>query len=140
MRSSTMTRGRAGLANVTTDSTKRAKALMEQMTALGLSGRELAAKSGVARGTVGNALEGTASRGTYDRLEKFLSDLEDEMSSEVAAPTPVVPERPNNDFVEFRLTGNFGVDVVVRGPVSDLAELEASVGRLMGKMGTNGGS
>jgi transcriptional regulator with XRE-family HTH domain len=121
---------------VTTDNTKRAKALTDRIAALGLSGRELAAQSGVARGTVSNALGGTAGRGTYERLEKFLGDLEHEMESDaLPSDTPKAPTQSNNDLVEFRLTGNFGVDVVVRGPVSDLAELEAAVTRLMSRMG-----
>lgn len=123
---------------MTTDNTERARALTNRIAALGLSGRELAAQSGVARGTVSKALGGTAGRGTYDRLEKFLGDLDHEMTSD--APTPVapdVPETPRNDLVEFRLTGNFGVDVVVRGPVSDLAEIEAAVTRLMARMGSS---
>jgi transcriptional regulator with XRE-family HTH domain len=123
---------------VTADNTKRAKALMDQMTRLGLSGRELSEQSGIARGTVSNALGGTASRGTYDRLEKYLADLDDDSDPEFQpATTPATPTRQDHDLVEFRLTGNFGVDVVVRGPVSDLAELEAAVTRLMARMGSS---
>ena len=132
MGASAMNASRAGLATVTIDNAERAKALTRQMNALGLSGRELATQSGVARGTVSKALEGKAARGTYERLEKFLSDLDREMTSD--APKSEADE-PNNGLVEFRLSGNFGVDVVVRGPVSDLAELEASVGRLLSQMG-----
>ena len=120
---------------MTTDNTERARALTNRIAALGLSGRELAAQSGVARGTVSKALGGTAGRGTYDRLEKFLGDLEHEMESDV--DPAATPSRQDHDLVEFRLTGNLGVDVVVRGPVSDLAELEAAVTRLMARMGSS---
>lgn len=120
------------MANVTDDG-DRAKELTNRIARLGLSGRELAAQSGVARGTVSKALEGTASRGTYERLGRFLDDLEHAMESEVATPEPV--KSPNDGLVEFRLTGKFGVDVVVSGPVADLAELEAAVGRLLSQMG-----
>ena len=132
MKASTATRGKAESANVT-DNAQRARALMDQMTRLGLSGRELAAETGVARGTVGKALEGTASRGTYERLEAYLNDLDRDSDAEFVPAEPV--KSPKEGLVEFRLSGNFGVDVVVSGPVSDLAELEAAVGRLLSKMG-----
>jgi hypothetical protein len=36
--------------------------------------------------------------------------------------------------VEFRVSGNFGVDVVLKGPVDDLPAMEAAVNRLVERM------
>lgn len=75
--------------------------------------------------------DSSLSDGVYDRIELVLDRFEDE----VGAATPEAVKSPNEGLVEFRLSGNFGVDVVVSGPVSDLAELEAAVGRLLSQMG-----
>jgi hypothetical protein len=44
------------------------------------------------------------------------------------------PPVSGEGVVEFRVSGNFGVDVVVRGPVRDLPALEASVNRILSRM------
>lgn len=78
------------------------------------------------------AERGVAADRIYDRLEAALDLLEERTS----APSPSGPAEAD-EFVEFRLSGNFGVDVVVKGPVSDLAALEASVARLLREMKTS---
>jgi hypothetical protein len=53
---------------------------------------------------------------------------------------PDADEAPNElDLVEFQVAGNFGVRVVVKGPVRDRRELEETVMRLIGRMQANEG-
>lgn len=103
----------------------RAHGIRQRRIGLGIkSVREFAERSGVSREAVTAAEHGTASGGTYDRLEAWLDRAEREN----------VARNTGGDQVEFRLSGSFGVDVVVRGPVTDMAELESTVTRLIREM------
>jgi len=105
----------------------RGKALRERRIARGIkSVRKFAEVTGVSRDAVTAAEEGTASAGTYERLEAWLDSFDEETGHDVAEPPGPV---------RFRLSGNFGVEVVVEGPVENIAELEASVARLIQRMG-----
>jgi hypothetical protein len=88
--------------------------------ALGIrSVREMAMRSGVSRGAASAAEHGDGAKGTYERLENWLSEQEGG------------PSTPPPDFdietIEFVVEGDFGVKVTVKGPIRDRAELEASV-------------
>lgn len=85
--------------------------------------RELAAKSGISREAVTAAEEGTASEATYERIHAWFDRFEEEVGDDGDDAEPGV--------VEFRIAGNFGVDVIVKGPVANIAELEAAVQRLI---------
>ena len=92
------------------------------------SRRAFADATGVSREAITAAEEGRASEGTYDRLEAWLDAFDAETGNDV-------PEAPGP--VRFRLSGNFGVEVIVEGPVENITELEASVERLIRHMGDN---
>lgn len=83
----------------------------------------------VRRALLGKAESGAASDASYVKIETVLDRLEEEMGQENGTSKP----QPD-DVVEFRLSGNFGVDVVVKGPVSDMPELEGAVARLIREM------
>lgn len=87
----------------------------------------LAKKVGMDRATLtaAEAGEERTTDLTYMRVENWLTEFE----AETGANDP-----PSDDLVEFRLSGNFGVDVVVKGPVANLAELEGSIARLLREM------
>jgi transcriptional regulator with XRE-family HTH domain len=90
----------------------------------------LAERSGVDRGLVGQVVNGTAKnprRTTIAAIEAALDRLEEEMGAGAHDHN----RRATDGMVTFRLSGNFGVDVVVQGPVSNAADLEASVARLL---------
>ena len=110
--------------------------IQQRRARLGMSVRELATRAGVDRGRLA-ALEkgeGQARATTIALVETALDQLEAEMGYD-ETDRLVSPEEES--VVEFRVTGNFGVDVVVRGPVRDMAALEDSVGRLIARMSTN---
>ena len=92
------------------------------------------------RETVVRAEAGRASERTYQQIETWLSRFEEETGHdapiEATSETAVAGSSP---LVEFRIGGNFGVDVVVSGPVENLPELEASVSRLLDRLRTEGG-
>lgn len=99
-------------------------------TALGMTVKALAEKAGVDRGRLAAIEDGAGARGsTIGAIETALSRLEEEMSGPYDEPA-------SGGMVTFRMSGNFGVDVVVQGPVENLDELEASVERLIRKMRT----
>lgn len=111
---------------VTTDeSDARTAEIMRRIDGTGISDRELAEKTGVARGSIAKARKGLASIGVYDRLERWIERFEDETTTNA----------PHDEVVEFVVTGNFGVSVTVRGPVSDLAALEAAALRFTKNLG-----
>lgn len=92
-----------------------------------MSVNALAKKVGMDRATL-TAAESDEERTTdltYRRIENWLSDFETETGA---------GDSSGDNVVEFRLSGNFGVDVVVKGPVANLPELERSIARLLREM------
>lgn len=93
--------------------------------ALGITKQALAAKAGIDRGRLSEIERGANARPTTIAvIDRALAELEEEMSG------PYDSEHT----VTFRMSGNFGVDVTVQGPVENLSELEESVGRLLQRM------
>lgn len=78
----------------------------------------------VPRASIAKAEAGSASDLIYDRLELALTRLEEETGQ----------NDPDTGQVSFRISGNFGVEVVVDGPVSDIDRLEESVAKLIREM------
>jgi transcriptional regulator with XRE-family HTH domain len=110
----------------------RADQVRARRVRLGLSVKELALRAGVDRGTLAS-LEAGDERvrdRTFGAVERTLDQLETEMGIEA----PNNNGSPSADVVEFRVSGDFGVDVVVKGPVRDMDALEASVSRLLDRL------
>lgn len=103
--------------------------IRQRRTRMGLSVREFAERAGVDRGQVSKIEKGEVRphASTLGQIETALDRLEQELGMDA-------PDVTTDDMVEFRVAGNFGVDVVVRGPVRDMAALEESVSRLIAKM------
>lgn len=137
------TRFGAGLTPVTENPEPSRQQTGQELSAitarLGLSMRELADQIGVDRETIKRVFEGdpTVRERKWAEVDAKIRALDEEMGSErhkepVSLPSP-------DDIVEIRATGNFGVDIVVRGPVSDLPQLEDAVFRLVKRMGGSAG-
>lgn len=105
------------------------KRIEERRSRMGISARELAQLAGVDRGQLAKIERGEANprSSTIGALETALDRLEQELGMDA-------PDVRPEDMVEFRVAGNFGVDVVVRGPVRDMPALEESVARLVERM------
>lgn len=128
--------------SVPVDKTARGQAITRRRVTLGIkSVNEFAAITQVSRGAITAAEDGRGSENTYVRLETWLDRREDEAGFE---PGEVLrdaerkeraeaakDEPPQLDTVEFRIAGNFGVDVIVKGPVADMDKLESAVTRLV---------
>ena len=114
----------------------RAEQIRARRVRLGISVKALALRAGVDRGTLASLEAGDERirEATYGSVERALDLLEQEMGVEPAAG-------PLADVVEFRVSGDFGVDVVVKGPVRDMAAMEESVARLLARIqaGREGG-
>lgn len=128
--SATRTRRTADLPPV---SQTRGQRLRDRRLANGLSVNQLHKASSVSREAIVKAEDGEASDLTYSRLETWFDNFEDETSGPVQ--TPAVAPDADPHVVTFRLSGNFGVDVVVSGPVENIDELRETVERLMRGMG-----
>lgn len=76
--------------------------------------------TGVSRSAATAAEHGTGARGTYERLEAWLTEHEGGRHS-----------APDLEQIEFTVEGDFGVKVTVKGPIADRAELEASVANII---------
>lgn len=108
------------------------EAIRKRRTALGVTVKALAEKAGVDRGRLAAIEDGaTARASTIGAIEAALARLEQEMSGPYDEPD-------SGGMVTFRMSGDFGVDVVVQGPVENLAELESSVERLIQRMRSRG--
>jgi transcriptional regulator with XRE-family HTH domain len=99
---------------------------------------EFAKATGVSRGAITRAETGdpAATEATYLRLETWLDRFEHKTSSDAveAAEAAAASSQVEEHTVEYRLSGDFGVDLLVKGPVSNIAEMEASIGRLLDRM------
>jgi len=119
-----------------TDRQRIGRELSDIASRLGASDRDLARRFGVDRGTIVKVFDGDESvrPRKWAEVESKIRALDEEMDTERDE------EPAEEDIVEIRASGNFGVDIVVRGPVSDLAQLEDAVVRLVKRMsgGANG--
>lgn len=92
---------------------------------------QLAQEAGVSVDTLRDLEEGTTRtpRGsTVAKIVQALDRLEDEAGLNTP---PAVSELPPAGTVEFEITGDFGVRIVARAPVSDSEALEKAVARLV---------
>lgn len=121
----------AELAHVTGD-IERAAEIQRRLEALGITDREFQARTGVDRKALRRAADGEHVRGTtYTAVEAWLDKLEHEVGMDLpSAPSDL----PGEGLVTFSVSGNFGVSVTVAGPVANMAELQASVDRIVEKM------
>lgn len=103
------------------------RTVRERRNRLGMSQAELGDEAGVNRDTIGALEKGEGVR--YSTV-RAVSEALERLEAETAAP---VPEEDQDEahVMEFEVSGDFGVRVVVRGPVGDAEALEASVARLV---------
>lgn len=92
----------------------------------------MAIRSGVSRGAATAAEHGEGARGTYERLESWLTDEE-----RGSGPTRR-DESAELEQIEFTVEGDFGVKVTVKGPIADRAALEDSVAKIIRSIRNNG--
>lgn len=106
----------------------RGAGIRQRLDALGISDREWYTRTGIDRKTLNRAIENDerVRENTYGAIENWIERLEREIAG--------VRSDPADDLIEFRLSGNFGVDVVVKGPIRDRGELEDAVARLIREM------
>lgn len=112
--------------------------IKERRTRLGMHVIDLAERAGIDRGRLAEIEKGKAANTrdtTIARIERALDALEHEMSIDVDLPPGVrrVGD-PAEGIVEFTVEGNFGVRAVVKGPISDLDQLQEAVAKLIAGM------
>jgi hypothetical protein len=103
-----------------------------------MSLRQMSEHTGINRATLKNVEADGGARGTS--VSAYRAALE-KLEHETGMDMPDADESPNEmDLVEFQVAGNFGVRVVVKGPVRDRHELEETVMRLIERLQTEQGS
>ncbi|WP_310962102.1 hypothetical protein [Nocardioides terrisoli] len=107
----------------------RGEAIRRRMRRIGLTNSGLSKESGVDRKTITRALDDVpqTQTATFERLEWTLDRLENELGH--GGPDAIMSTEVG--LIEFEVTGDFGVRVVVKGPIENAAELEESVARLI---------
>lgn len=108
----------------------RGAALRRRREAEGITAAELERETGIARQTIARAEKGQASNATYRQLEAWF----DHYDLETLPRTPAA-----GGLVEYEVSGDFGVRVVVRGPIADAEALENSVTRIIRNIREGGG-
>lgn len=94
---------------------------------LGMSIQELAKEAGVSRDTLSDLESGTKDfrRLTLNKIQRALDSIEEEAG--VGAPPPAESSAKEPDLIEFDISGDFGVHVIVKGPVADAELLQRQV-------------
>lgn len=113
----------------------RGDEIRRRFEALGISDREWMHETGIDIKTVHRATdpEHNTRESSYLAIESALTTLEDRMAGRPTRKGELEGDA-DEGLVEFRLSGNFGVDVVVKGPIADREALEQSVTRLIREM------
>lgn len=110
------------------DDTERGQAIRRRRMALGIrSVSELAVRSGVSRSATSAAEHGRGARGTYERLEAWLSERERENGHEEPA---VVRPLGEGGFTEVTLFKG-AVRAVVKAPVDNPEALREAIANVL---------
>lgn len=109
------------LEDVTTQA--RGAELRRRRETAGMTLVDLAGETGLARQTIARAEDGQGSRATYRQLETWFNRFDEETGANAPGASA--------GLIEFEVTGDFGVRVVVRGPIGSAEELERSVARIV---------
>lgn len=99
---------------------------------LGMAIRDLATEAEVSRDTLSDMESGAKDfrQATLGKVLRALDRLETEMG--IDAPLPEQTQAPAGGIVRYSVQGVYGAEaLVVEGPVANIAELEASVDRIM---------
>lgn len=121
----------SGTIRLVTDS-ERGQRIQQRLDALRMTARQFHEQTGISRDTLRKAIAGESSvrSNTYEQIENKLTAFE----QQAAGFEGLKAKDPEDDLIEFELSGNFGVRVVVKGPIRDQEALEQSVTRLIREM------
>lgn len=114
----------------------RGQRIQTRLDALRMTGRQFHERTGISRDTLRKVIAGDPSvrENTWEQIETKLEQFE----AQAEGFSGLKGKDPEDDLIEFELSGNFGVRVVVKGPIRDQEALEASVARLIREMRGNG--
>lgn len=113
------------------DRAERGRRIDQKIAELGIGQREFQRETKIDRDTLVRAVAGdpTVRESTLKRIEAALEKWDEEMGSERdGMPSPELAE------IHYVVEGER--EIVVRGPVSQLPQLEESVARLVRKLGS----
>ena len=99
----------------------RGSAIGRRFEALDMSDRDWHATTAIDRKTLRRAIANRSTTTTYTAIESWLDKLEARNAGRPVA-IPAQAKSPEG-MIEFDITGDFGVHVVVKGPVADADQL-----------------
>jgi predicted transcriptional regulator len=123
---------RVPVESATVGNEEKGRAIRDRRVGLALTVKDLAARASIGRDTLAKLEAGDPNVRpvTVGAVERALDEVEAFWKREGVT----VEEASGDRIVEFRVSGNFGVDVVLKGPVDDLPAMEAAVNRLVARM------
>lgn len=105
------------------DMSDEGRRVRERRERLGVDKKSLAEQAGVNRNTLAAIENGESfNRSSLAKIERVLSDLEHEAGIDAPAAS-----EDESGLIEFDIAGDFGVHVVVKGPVRDAELLQRQV-------------
>ena len=108
------------------DMSNEGSRVRERRERLGVDKKSLAEQAGVNRNTLAAIESGESfNRTSLAKIERVLAELEHEAGLD--APAAVSESSGGGDLIEFDITGDFGVHLVVKGPVHDAEVLKRQV-------------
>jgi hypothetical protein len=111
------------------DGDDRGSAIGRRFEALGISDRDWHATTGIDRKTLRRAIANGSNASTYTAIEAWLDKLE---ARNAGAPVAIPAQaKSSEDLIEFDISGDFGVHVVVKGPVRDADVLRRQAAELI---------
>lgn len=114
---------------------------VELFEQLGVSQNRLAQEAGINAATLAKVLRGEDTQAGKERaVDRALVAIAHEKGIPVpdslasTTPTPAPDVEPEEPLIEFEIGGQYGQSIIVRGPVSERAELERAAIRLIEAM------
>lgn len=109
---------------------ERGQRLRQRMVDHKMNPTQLAEAFGVSRSNVYDIFNGKAGPLAYEQMESWFDRQDAKARADVSELVPEQPPAPEHEHVVFRLVGKPGIDVVVEGPVENMADLKAAAADL----------
>ena len=108
---------------------RRGQVVDRRMRSLGMKAKDLATVAGASRSLLYRVLRDE--EGVREESYRVFENALDRIEREHGHGGPDAVLSTEQGLIEFEVTGDFGVRVVVKGPIENAVELERSVARLI---------
>lgn len=98
---------------------------------LGVTVERLCARAGLTAQSWRDMRNGKRGEKTVEKFERALAWIEEHADDQLADDSTTAQSPSPSSLMEFEVTGDFGVRVVVRGPVGNAEELERAAAQII---------